>query len=163
MSSILINADIALGALGLPFEELLDLRQVRRLDLVVLVADSNRDGDSNLLNVAREIQEAGMTRKPCVNERLALDFGALGQEDGMLAAPAEPGGSDGESGALLLAKLLEEAFDDWERFADVIAHHKGDEPADDTDHMVSSNYLVNKLVVLAKQRLTPSSDSFPSR
>lgn len=80
-----------------------------------------------------------MARKGGIDERPAVDgvLGAVGEEDGVFAAPAEARGADGERRALFFAELGEEAFDARPGFAGVVVKDEGDEAADCPDKVVS--------------------------
>lgn len=79
-----------------------------------------------------------MARKGGVDEGPAVDgvLGAVGEEDGVFAAPAEARGADGERRALFFAELGEEAFDARPGFAGVVVKNEGDEAADCPDKVV---------------------------
>lgn len=140
VSRVLIDHHDTLRRLGLLSKDTLDDVDELRLDLVVLVADGNRHGQRNLVKVTGDVEKARVPSKDGVDEGPVVDLGAVGEQDGVFASPAEARGADGQLRAFFLAELLEEALDDGLGLADAIVEYEGDETCDGFEEVPAKEY-----------------------
>lgn len=110
MARLLIHTEFALVRLWEGRHDCLDLLGLLKRDLVVILRACKGHWALDLFHVRGETEKARVAGEAGVDERLAVDFGAVGKRDCVLAAPAEAGRADGQRLALFLAQLLEEAF-----------------------------------------------------
>lgn len=115
-----------------------------RRDLVVLAANGNGQRHDQLLEVAGQDHEAGVAGKGGVDEGpvviivagAAAAGGALGEEHGVLAAPAEADGAEGQGG-LVGADGGEEGLDARVGDAEAVAVEEGDDDQESRDEVVA--------------------------
>ncbi|KAG8406174.1 hypothetical protein J3458_021501 [Metarhizium acridum] len=95
MARLLVNTKFALVGFWKGCHYCLDLLGLLKRDLVIILCARKRHWTLNLFHIRGELKEAWMACEAGIDERLAIDFGAVGKRDRVFAAPAEAGRADG--------------------------------------------------------------------
>lgn len=129
MADLLIHPDLTPGGLGPPLHDPVDdINILRDFKLVVQLRHRERDGDGDPLDVLGDLEEARVAREAGVVHGPAVVGLVLrvGEEDDVLAAPAEARRADRYARSSLPAQVLEELLDDGKALSGTVPKDPGD-------------------------------------
>jgi hypothetical protein len=121
MPSTIVNFRLALALFRLRLDSVLDLLYLRSFNNRIVLRERERRRDRDLFDVARNLQQAGVSIEASVDQRLPV-HGALTprEPDCVLTTPAEAGSTNWEAGALFLADSFEEGLYEWPRLGGTV-------------------------------------------